>query len=179
MVSFAVTITAVHPRSWQRCTRPTRARQRRNGDDPGHARPRDLLRQEFGADSVPILAPTERRQPHRTAVLPSSLGRGGLLGRRAHQRRRGGAPERILGRSSSVCRRTGRIDARAVDRDLQRIDEHAITAQRCCPLKSHGTGTVYTAGNGGAGVEARRLGMRSRRRCPLGNAAAAIGIQSR
>ena len=97
MVSLsAVTITCA-PRGHGSVARGQRGARQRVRRRSWTREAEDLLRQEFGADSVPILVANGTGANLIAPVLPASLGRGGLLGRRAHQRRRGGAPERILG----------------------------------------------------------------------------------
>ena len=151
------------------------------GDDPWTREAEDLLRQEFGADSVPILvangtganliALQSCLRPW-DAVVCSDV---------AHINvDEGGAPERILGsKLIGLPTPDGRIVPEQLAATCERIgDEHAVQPKVLSLTQSTEYGTVYTAEQAGALVsEARRLGMKIHvDGARLANAAAALGI---
>jgi threonine aldolase len=182
MVSFGSdNHSAVHPEVMAALADVNQGDVSAYGDDPWTREAEDLLRQEFGADSVPILVANGTGanlialqaclRPWE-AVVCSDV---------AHINvDEGGAPERILGsKLIGLPTPDGRIVPEQLAVTCERIgDEHAVQPKVLSLTQSTEYGTVYTAEQAGALVaEARRLGMKIHvDGARLANAAAALGI---
>ncbi|MEZ5185561.1 MAG: beta-eliminating lyase-related protein [Candidatus Nanopelagicales bacterium] len=164
MVSFGSdNHSGVHPEVMAALSAANEGHTGAYGDDHWTREAEDLLRAEFGADSVPILVANGTGA--NLIALQSCLRpwEAAVCSDVAHINvDEGGAPERILG-SKLIGLNTpdGRIDPGQLAATCDRIgDEHAVQPKVLSLTQSTEYGTVYSTEQAAAlGTEARRLGM--------------------
>ncbi len=164
MVSFGSdNHSGVHPEVMAALTAANEGHVGAYGDDPWTSRAEELLRAEFGQDSVPMLVANGTGA--NLIALQSCLRpwEAAVCSDVAHINvDEGGAPERILG-SKLIALHTpdGRIVPDQLAATCERIgDEHAVQPKVLSVTQSTEYGTVYTAEQAAAlAAEARRLGM--------------------
>ena len=133
------------------------------GDDPWTRAAEDALRQEFGADSVPVLVANGTGA--NLIALQSCLRpwEAVVCSDVAHINvDEGGAPERILGsKLVGLPTSQGRIDPAQLAATCERAgDEHAVQPRVLSVTQSTEYGTLYSFEQAAAlATEARRLGM--------------------
>jgi threonine aldolase len=181
MVSFGSdNHSGVHPEVMAALNKANEGHVSAYGDDPWTRHAEQLLRDEFGSQSVPILVANGTGA--NLIALQSCLRpwEAVVCSDVAHINvDEGGAPERILGsKLIGLPTPDGRISADQLEATCERLgDEHAVQPKVLSVTQSTEYGTVYSSEQAAAlASEARRLGMYIHvDGARLSNAAAVLG----